>query len=252
MNSLLGNKVWDEITRELTGSDRTISAISYVGDAAYTLVPLQRGDSIVIDGSDTSLKNGTVSPKVVQRWMKAGVRVYSLSGLHAKIVVAERSDKPSVVILGSANASAASRDSKAEACIVCSDEHIVNDARSLIHGWIAASGPELDSIWLARASGLYQPHRPESYRKKSSLTLSRSRLWIGMLERSTERPSPGTEAAIARTEDRFSNVVVDAWQMDASDLRLMRVGDTVVLAGASLGKTPHGNTKPVRRHGLST
>lgn len=241
MIKLLSNRVWPDITRELTGAVRTIGAISYVGDAACELVPLKNGDSIIVDGTDNSLKNGTVSPKAVRKWIKAGVHVYSLSGLHAKIVVAEKSGNTSVLIIGSANASATSRDSKVEASIVCSDEGAVDEARNLIHEWLAASGAELDDVWLAHADQIYRPQRRESRRRKANVSLDRDRMWIGTLENGVLKSSSATESAILRTEGEFSDVAVNAWLMDSKNLKLMRVGDTVVLAGAPPGKTPHGN-----------
>ncbi len=75
--------------RPVTETDRIAAAISYVGRSADELLLLGVGDSVVFDGSDEALRGGLSSPAALRRWHDAGVQLYSLAGLHAKILLVE-------------------------------------------------------------------------------------------------------------------------------------------------------------------
>lgn len=242
MIEILGDLVWPDIVRLLRGQTHTLAAISYVGGVGPSLLGLRTGDSIVIDGSDQSLRNGTVDPRAVAAWRRSGVHVYSLEGLHAKVIVADRAGADSIAIVGSANASRASRDSRAEAAIASTDPASVSSVGTLIHSWIAAAGNECDAQWQARANRTYRPPRPQPRRRAPSVTLDRRRMWIGLLEPTTLALSAGATLAVGTAQNSYSNVIVGAWQMPNTDLAMLKRGDTLILVNTSNGPHPHGRS----------
>lgn len=242
MSNLLGNQVWSNIATHLEGSVRTLAAIAYVGKVGPELVPLAAGDAIVVDASDQSLKNGTVHPEAIRSWLAAGVHVYSLSGLHAKIIVAEKPEH-SVVIVGSANASEASRTWRAEACLTSTDRETIDDATGLIRGWIAVADAQLDAAWVTRAQRIYRTPPTQPRRQKKTVVLDGDRLWIGVRENTQTASGPTVQKAVSQVQDEYSNVVVQPWLMEQHDANLMRTGDTIVLSNAQPGKDPAGNSQ---------
>lgn len=241
VTELYGNRhVWERLTATVESGSRTDAAIAYVGRTGAQLLPFRAGDSIIIDGSDQSLKNGTVHPDAVATWLSREVAVHSLSGLHAKVlVVTGEAPEDDVLFVGSANASRASKSQLAEATLATSDADAIENARTLLVSW-TAEARVIDDRWLTKARRLYA-HPPETpRRRRTKLTLERERLWIGQFHPTNEEAGPETEAAVSRVLDDTGNAWVDWWQMDQADADLMRVGDTVVLARASGGPEPHG------------
>lgn len=242
MIKLFGNQVWNDITAELADATRTMAAVAYVGPQAPALLNLGSGDVLVIDGSDQSLKNGTVSPEAIKTWLDAGVIVHTLAGLHAKVVVADRSHGAlSITIVGSANASASSRDHLAEACVATTVPEVVEGARQLIDGWIAAAAV-VDQQWLKRAYELYRTAPPAPKRSKQPLRLDRSRVWIGIAEKSDANVNPKVDDVVVAIADQFSSAVVDVWAIAAGDESVVHVGDTLILAPAWPNEHPHGRS----------
>lgn len=239
---LFGNQVWDAIAAELADAAHICAAVAYIGAQAPELLPLGGGDVLIIDGSDRSLQNGTVSPAAIRTWLEAGVQVHTLSGLHAKVIVADMTDDASsIAIVGSANASASSRDHLAEACLATTENEVVEGARTLIHGWIAAAAI-VDDQWLKRADELYRPPPRQPGRTAQPLTLDRARLWLGIAERSTAPVGPTVDQVAVDIADRFSTAEIGIWAVANEEVSVVQLGDTLILASARPGEQPHGRS----------
>jgi len=85
--------------------------VAYVTDAK--LLPLRKGDLLVTDASDPSIAGGRTSAETLLHYFNKGVQLFSLSALHAKILVL---DDWAVVV--SANASQQSASVYIEAALV--------------------------------------------------------------------------------------------------------------------------------------
>ena len=241
---MYGNRhVWSQLTSAVTNGSRTDAAIAYVGRSGATLLPLKQGDSIILDGSDRSLKNGTVHPDAVESWLNRGVAVHSLSGLHAKLLVVTGGEGASDrLFVGSANASHSSQLTLAEATLATVDASAVDAARTLLASW-TAEAEKVGDRWLTRARRLYKSPPPTPRRRRVELALGRDRLWIGQRVPAYGEIGPDTEEAISQVLDDTSNAIVDWWQMDQADADLMKEGDTLVLVNASENGISSGRAK---------
>lgn len=129
---IAARNVWSAVTQKVRQSRRTLAAIAYLGRGGRKMLPLRKGDTLVVDMSLGTVAHGATDPHEVAKLMKRGVVVCSRPGLHAKIVVT-----PRWLISGSMNASVNSRDVLAEAAILTSERGARELARKTIEGWAA-------------------------------------------------------------------------------------------------------------------
>jgi hypothetical protein len=120
---LYNGALWDELTRRVAEAKRVCAAVAYMGSEASKLLPLKKGDKLVVDMSLRAVKCGATDPREVRKLLRRGVEVYSRESLHAKFFITGR-----VVIAGSANGSKHSRDSLDEAAILTADPATVRRA----------------------------------------------------------------------------------------------------------------------------
>lgn len=101
MKKFVTDNPWAAIREDLTGKRPPVTAIvSFIGANGDTLLSLKRGDSLVCNADESTIKLGLTNPETLQRFLRKGVRIYSIQGLHAKVVVSE-----DFAWIGSANAS---------------------------------------------------------------------------------------------------------------------------------------------------
>jgi hypothetical protein len=66
----ISSAIWAEIGSLIPSRGRTVTAaVSYVGHDGPEFLRLHRGDSIVVDGSDESLRAGRTSYRAIERWI---------------------------------------------------------------------------------------------------------------------------------------------------------------------------------------
>lgn len=85
-------------------------AVAYLARGATKLLTLGKGDVLVVDMGDASVKAGRTDPQELLHYLAAGVSVFSVENLHAKVFVFGKT-----VIVGSSNVSTHSRDRLVEA-----------------------------------------------------------------------------------------------------------------------------------------
>jgi hypothetical protein len=115
---------WVRIKKDIASRrrSRVVAVVGYVGLDAPTVMPLRAGDSLVCDASPTAIKSRLTSAQALLEYDKRGVAIYSLQGLHAKVICSQ-----SFAWVGSTNASKNSRDNLIEASLRVSG----NQARSV-------------------------------------------------------------------------------------------------------------------------
>ena len=69
---LLHEDLWPTITRLARKSGRKHVAVAYLGSGASRLLPLGRGDSLVVDMSPGAVKSGQTNPFEVENTSKRG------------------------------------------------------------------------------------------------------------------------------------------------------------------------------------
>ena len=127
MKTLFLRDPWPTIIDLAHKSRLSQVAVAYLGSGASQLVPLKKGDTLVVDFSETTVKQGLTDPREIESYLNCGVKVYSYSDLHAKVYVFD-----DAVITSSANISEHSRTTLIEAGSVSRERRVVAAARRFI------------------------------------------------------------------------------------------------------------------------
>lgn len=114
MSNFAGTSPWRLITADVARKNRDpiVAAVSYVGSNAKSVLPLRSKDFLICDASERAIKQGVTSAKALLGYKRSGIRVFSVEGLHSKVVSSKQ-----FTWIGSANASSNSRDRLIEASI---------------------------------------------------------------------------------------------------------------------------------------
>lgn len=121
------------------------------------MLPLTKGDVLVVNASPNALLNGATNPMALQAFFDRGVTVRSHARLHAKVLCTR-----SRAIVGSANASTHSQASE-EGVVISTNPATVREIREFVLRLADEADDEVDGAFLAEAMGLYARRtRPRS------------------------------------------------------------------------------------------
>lgn len=228
---LFNETLWAELEARIPKARVTRAAVAYVGSGAGGLLPLKKGDKLVVDMSLKAVRSGTTDPREVKRLLRRGVQVFSRGSLHAKFFVIDR-----LVIAGSSNISKHARHHLDEGAILTDDAATVRRAVSTFDQLCTEP---IRKDYLEKCIAEYRPPRflpgnPERRRRTTKVT--RAKLWIvgglryiDIPEREEERAAAVTKAAEKKLLD-FERSEVD-YSHYPSRLRFfdqIRVGDWAV------------------------
>ena len=104
-------------------------AVAYFGSAGSSMLPLQRGSTLVVDMSPNTVKRGLTKPSEVLKLIRRGVDVHSVENLHAKVFVFGN-----WVVLGSTNVSGNSARLLLEAAVSTADPQLVKSCKAFVLG----------------------------------------------------------------------------------------------------------------------
>jgi len=124
-----GSEVWPALTALMTSARHRHVAIAYVSSA--DLLPLRRGDRLVVDAGLDRIAAGATDPRALLKWIRLGVEVWSRPDLHAKVIVTDTH-----AAIGSANASVNSADHLQEAVLLTDEVDVRRAASQLLRRWI--------------------------------------------------------------------------------------------------------------------
>ncbi len=96
-----GTALWSDLGPRLKSGGPRYAAIAFAGSDAPELLPLGKGDVLVVNAGNQTLGAGGTNPKALRKFTDRGVEVWSHSRLHAKVIATSE-----VAVVGSANASA--------------------------------------------------------------------------------------------------------------------------------------------------
>ena len=118
MTRFLNNdSLWAELSVKVKTSRKVKAAVAFVGNGGADLLPLKKGDTLVVNLGLQTVKQGATSPKEIQRLIKRGVQVFTRSNLHAKFFICDRT-----LLVGSANISNNSQQVLDEAASLTTDK----------------------------------------------------------------------------------------------------------------------------------
>jgi hypothetical protein len=116
--------LWREILACVAKPGKKLVAVAYVGTKGASLLPLQRGDRLVVDMSLDTVRRGATDPREIDKLRKRGVLVFTRRRLHAKFIIAGKT-----MIASSANVSSNSRDRLDEVGIITTEPVAVARAK---------------------------------------------------------------------------------------------------------------------------
>ncbi len=161
-----GTGAWAQIAPILKPYARTITAaIAYVGSEAARQMTLAKGSTIIVDASERSVRAGSTDPAALLEWAKAGVMVYSLENLHAKMILASRPDDEhgSFLAVGSANVSAASANRLYEAIVLTDSGDALDEALHTLMHWKIRCGAPLTVTQLKNLEAVFASKRENDH-----------------------------------------------------------------------------------------
>lgn len=156
---LISGSGWAELTLLLTPYAKKLAgAVAFIGPDADRYLTPKQGSSMIVDASEGTVRAGLTDPSVLTVWKKRGVVVYSLTNLHAKLILAEAvdDDHPAFLAVGSANVSTASARRLREAVLLTDSDVTLDEARETIISWKSAAGSPLSFERLAELCDVYR------------------------------------------------------------------------------------------------
>src|SRR4030042_6662401 len=97
---LFNTELWDEITVRVNKAKRVNAAVAYLSKTGSELLPLKKGDRLVLDMSIAAVRQGVTDPREVQKFIDRGAQFFSRNSLHAKFLIFDK-----VFLTSSANIS---------------------------------------------------------------------------------------------------------------------------------------------------
>jgi PLD-like domain len=125
MNRILSGDLWTTVSNLARKSKIMRAAIAYV--SADKLIEFGKGDTLIVDASDEAIASGQTSATTLAKFHTAGAELYSLTNLHAKVLLLDR-----YAIVGSANLSARSEQTLVEAALLTDEPSPVTSTLQLI------------------------------------------------------------------------------------------------------------------------
>ena len=172
---LVNEALWKEINLRVKSAKSVHAAVAYFTQAK--LLPLKKGDRLVVNLSPQTLKAGSTDPSELEKLVRRGVRVFSRNNLHSKIIITDDG-----VIVGSANISKSSESTLDEAAIFTNDRSVIRRAKTFMDQ--LCSEP-VTHHYLEQCKRLYQRPRFSGSTKiqaRGTKRLRHAKLWLVNLE----------------------------------------------------------------------
>lgn len=128
--TLIAGDVWPQLSAAAKSTTRpSYVAVAYFSEHASKLLTLRPNSWLVVNASRAAIQSGQTHPATLLKLVQRGVRVYSVSDLHAKVFVFGKR-----AFVGSANVSRSSSQSMIEAMVVTTERGAVTEARDFVSG----------------------------------------------------------------------------------------------------------------------
>ena len=227
---LSNETLWLELAARIKAARHVDAAVAYFGQGGAKLLPLRKGDRLVVDMSPATVRAGGTDPRELEKLINKGVQAFTRRNLHAKTVVAGNA-----VISGSANVSRRSKEVLDEAAILTSDPTAVRRAREFIDRLCTEPvRPE----YLEECKRIYKPPRIAGRRSDEQPRQKRAahaKLWLVNLseasipEAEVVRYEQGEEQAKNRLkDDRRSTTESFHWPSKPRMADELELGDWII------------------------
>lgn len=188
-----GDRLWEELRARAKKAKSLTACVGYVGRHPAKVLKWRKGDTLIADITEDTVRRGICSAKGALELFDAGVRVYQAPGLHAKIYLFG-----DAAVVCSANASESSMERR-EAGIVIKGAELPS-----VRAWVAQVQNHLETVALDRAVlaalAKVEPKRHGHKRRTKAASaknaLQGSTLWLMSVV--AEGATPRVEQAAAK------------------------------------------------------
>ncbi|MBU2719642.1 hypothetical protein HF563_09700, partial [Acidithiobacillus ferridurans] len=172
MIAIKSDDLWLELKRLASSTKSIKAAVAYVSDDSC--ISFGKGDTLVVDASDTSIAGAKTSVNVLKTAHEKGANLYSCDTLHGKIIVFDHE-----AYIGSANISKNSINSLDEVGVISDHPAIMAGAIQIIDG-LAANSTIIDAEFIDRASKIEVKSggNTSSIEKSRKVKIVKPRSWL--------------------------------------------------------------------------
>lgn len=238
MKQLMSDELWPTIERLACYATTRRGAVAFV--TADDIVEFGEGDVLVTDASRPAIASGLTSARLLHRAFRRGAELYSLPGLHAKVMVLD-----DIAVVGSANISNSSRKHLIEAAWVTDDVTARGAALSMI-AQLARKSEVIDHAFITRILAIdVDAPRRRALRRATPGTFKtpRPRTWIATVHELATVPEAdrgAIEAGTAEVSQSLPAVGYEpSWIRSTSNTLFRRqaaVGDAVIQIFYPIGR----------------
>lgn len=193
MNELVSELLWRRIKKLANQRGPRHAAIAYVASDAH--LAFRSGDVLVTDASDATITGAQTSARVLKAAHARGAELYSLCGLHAKVICFGRH-----VVIGSANASSSSVTRLVEAGVVSDDPRLRAEARAFI-AQLKESATPIDKAFLRRVAAIPVNRSARPAGVKPKVKDHKARMWLASVNELQPEAYESDSKFIERGED---------------------------------------------------
>lgn len=172
--TFLSNEIlWQTLLARVKSARHVDAAIAYMGQGGAKLLPLKKGDRLVVDLSAATVRAGATDPREIGKLIRRGVSVFTRRNLHAKTIIADNS-----LISSSANVSRHSQLVLDEAGVFTNDPLAIRRAKSFFERLCTEP---VRREYLAECKSIYRPPRMAGRRDvkgKAATRVTHAKLWL--------------------------------------------------------------------------
>jgi len=159
IEQFLTGDIWKEINKLFRKGQKKFACIAYV---TSDKLELSKGDTLICDASTFAIKFGETSAKTLNTYFSKGVRLFSNSQLHAKLLLTDK-----FLVVGSANLSKSSAEKLTESSVVTDNDILLSQAKAFCYNLLEESKrlTRKDIEALSEIEVVKRPNKPTSKSK---------------------------------------------------------------------------------------
>jgi|GEM_PF-2030383 len=239
MEQFLTGDIWSVVNKHLKKGQQNNACIAYVTSPTLNL---GKGDILICDASDYSIKYGMTSAKTLEHYHKKGVSIYSNRNLHSKFLFTNK-----FLVLGSANLSMSSAENLIESSVITKHTTLVAQAKAFFYQLIEDS-MLLTSMHINNLQDIEVVKRPHKPRGKSSnvrkTTFGDSYWYISALTLKKQAYEKIKETVESTSQEIAKENNIDPfdihfirWKSKPGFTKEIKAGDQVILRMTNENKT---------------
>lgn len=183
---LLTENIWESISKAASTDRKNYVAVAYFGTGGAKLLPLKKGDFMVVDASDSSVRSGATNPSELKKLLNRGVEIYSYPKLHSKVFLLGET-----LFVGSSNVSINSKDNLFEAVLETNQSLVLEQAEKYI---LTLTHSRITKEEIFRLQEIYKPPKWINAKGKEKKGEFEPRIYLMKIEE--RRFSPGHELVL--------------------------------------------------------